>query len=108
MTNFCRICVARPPELVHPSEYLGPAPRKTYPLVLVAMSAAKPIDDGTGGSHDEALVVAVHLQDPVCRISTHALATYVKNKAGQCTRLVPMYSQSDSECVVCQELKVTR
>ena len=94
--------------MIRSEEYLGPAPRKTYPLVLVAMSASERVDERTGGSHDEALVVAVHLQDPVCRISTHALATYVKNKAGQCTRLVPMYSQSDSECVVCQELKVTR
>jgi len=91
----------RPAEMVSPSDYLGPAPRKAYPLVLVAMPAERVEEEECG-----ALMVAAHLQDAVCRISTHALATFVKSSAGQCTRLVPIYSQT--ECVVCQELKVTR
>jgi len=99
------ITLERPSELLASSEYSGPAPRKNYPLVLVAVS---PAEDSSEESREEALMVAVHLQDSVCQISTHALATFVKNGLGQCTRMVPMFSQSDSECVVCQENKVTR
>jgi len=84
---------------------LGPAPRKSYPLVLVVL----PERGGTKGEDGEALLVAVHLPDAVCRVTAHALATYCKDAAsGRCVHLVPVFSQIDAECVVCQERKVSR
>ena len=82
------------PELTN----LGPAPRKSYPLVLIIMPQ--------GG--EEAMVVVIHVQDTVCRVSTHVLASFIKQRSGQCTHMVAMFSQTDAECVVCQELKVSR
>ena len=42
---------SRPPEMQTPSNYLGPAPRRAYPLVLVAMPCPSVTESDSSGSN---------------------------------------------------------
>jgi len=110
---------------------LGPSPRNSYPLVVVALRA-----DLDGEVEDLAMVTSVlavvHIKDNICPIPTQVLSSYIR-QGSVSTQLVPLYvssspgESSDTEsaeeeetedmegllgsrarCVVCQLERVTR
>jgi len=110
---------------------LGPSPRNSYPLVVVAIRAdlGEDVEDLTMVT---SLLAVVHIKDSVCPIPTQVLTSYVRQGAVS-TQLVPLFvtsspgESSDTEsaeeeetedmegplssrarCVVCQLERVTR
>jgi len=110
---------------------LGPSPRNTYPLVVIAIrgGAGDQVEDRTAVT---ALLTIVHIRDAVCPVPTQVLGSYLR-QGSSVTHLLPLYvssapgessdteSAEDSEtedsegplaararCVVCQLERVTR
>jgi len=104
---------------------LGPAPRTTFPLVLVFV--AKDCEEEAGAV--AGMLAVIHLRDSVCSVPSQVLATYLRRGQGEgegVVHLKQLYlpqqeADSDTEpdtqpgaegggslCVVCQLERVSR
>lgn len=111
---------------------LGPAPRNSYPLVVVAVPRAGLEGQVEDRAAVSAVLAVIHIRDSQCAIPTQVLGSYLR-QGSAVTHLLPLYvtsspgESSDTEsaeddepedsqlplgprarCVVCQLERVTR